>query len=411
MNKQLLLEKYAKLAVKIGLNVQKDQMVMINSSIDCAEFTRAVVKAAYEVGASYVMVEWSDGFITKTFYEYATEEQLKEIPDYIVDKFKYFTSKGGCSMSIASPNPELMKDIDPKKMMIQRVASQQKMEFMRKYSMENHSQWLVVAYPSAAWAKKVFPNLGEEEGQEKLLEAILKACRVSEDNDPVEAWNEHMEKLAKHNKLLNEYNFESLHFKNSLGTDLDVTLVDNHIWSGGGEYTRKNVYFAPNIPTEETFTMPHSQKVNGKVVSTKPLSFQGKLIENFFLEFKDGEVVNFGAEKEQEALGVLLNTDPGSKRLGEVALISHDSPISNMNILFYNTLFDENASCHLALGNAYTMNLKDSDKMTEEELISKGYNKSMVHVDFMFGSEDMEIIGTTKDGKQVQVFKNGNFVF
>lgn len=410
MNKQLL-EKYAKLAVKIGLNVQKGQLVGVNSSVECAEFTRCIVKAAYEAGASQVIVNWNDDIITKTMYEYASDEVLQEIPDHVVDKMKYFISKGGCSVSIASPNPEVMKNIDPRKMMLARKASQEKMEFARKYSMENHSQWLVIAYPSVAWAKKVFPNLNEEEAVEKLFEAIFKACRVSEDNDPVEAWNDHMEKLAKHNQLLNDYNFKSLHFKNSLGTDLDLELVDNHIWSGGGEFTRKGVYFAPNIPTEETFTMPHSQKVNGKVVSTKPLSFQGKLIENFYLEFKDGEVIDFGAEKEKEALGLLLNTDPGSKRLGEVALISHDSPISNMNILFYNTLFDENASCHLALGNAYTMNLKDSDKMTEEELISKGYNKSMVHVDFMFGSSDMEIVGTTQDGKQVQVFKNGNFVF
>jgi aminopeptidase len=187
--------------------------------------------------------------------------------------------------------------------------------------------------------------------------------------------------------------------------------VDGHIWGGGGELAQNGVYFAPNIPTEETFTMPHRLKVNGKVVATKPLNYQGKLIDDFYLVFKDGKVVEYDAKKEKEALKGLLELDEGSSHLGEVALISHDSPISNMNILFLNTLFDENASCHLALGNAYTMNIKDGNNLTEEELIAKGYNKSMAHVDFMFGSHDMEIVGITHDGKKVQVFKNGNFVF
>ena len=244
-----------------------------------------------------------------------------------------------------------------------------------------------------------------------MWEAILKACRVTEDGDAVKEWEDHMEKIARYNRVLNEYNFTTLEFKNSLGTNLSVKLVKNHIWGGGGEKAQNGVFFAPNIPTEETFTMPDRNGVNGKVVATMPLNYMGKLIENFSLEFENGKVVAYKAEKEESTLKKLLETDEGSNRLGEVALISHNSPISNMNILFYNTLFDENASCHLALGNAYTMNIKDGNTLSEEELIKRGYNKSCEHVDFMFGSSDMEIVGIKENGEKVQIFKNGNFVF
>jgi aminopeptidase len=304
-----------------------------------------------------------------------------------------------------------MSDVNPMKMMIAQKAANEKMSFLRKYTMSNGGQWTVIAAPNYEWAKKVFPDAKFSEVVDKLWDAILAASRVREDNDPVQEWTEHMERLAAHNKKLNEYNFQKLNFKNDLGTDLEVKLVENHIWGGGGEIAQNGVYFAPNIPTEETFSMPHKDGVNGKVVSTKPLNYSGKLIEGFWLEFKDGKVVKYHADKEEDALKSLLELDEGSSRLGEVALISHDSPISNTNILFYNTLFDENASCHLALGNAYTMNIKDGHKLSEEELIKKGYNKSMTHVDFMFGSADMKVIGTTQDGKEVTVFEKGNFVF
>jgi aminopeptidase len=216
--------------------------------------------------------------------------------------------------------------------------------------------------------------------------------------------------MLAHNKVLNDYNFKSLHFLNSLGTDLVVSLVDNHIWAGGGEESTKGVYFNPNVPTEENFTMPYKYGVNGKVVATKPLNYQGNLIEEFWLEFKDGKVVDFDAKAQKETLSNLINFDEGSSYLGEVALISHDSPISNSNILFFNTLFDENASCHLALGRAYPMNVKGGTTMTKEELLEAGSNLSMAHSDFMFGSACMNIVGTQQDGTKVQIFKNGNFV-
>ena len=251
----------------------------------------------------------------------------------------------------------------------------------------------------------------DEGAFDRLLDAILSASRVQADNDPVAEWQAHIENLARRNKILNDYDFESLHFENSLGTDLTVGLAEGHIWAGGGEVAKNGVAFAPNIPTEETFTMPHKYRVNGKVVATKPLNYNGKLIEDFYLVFKDGKVVEYDAGKEKESLKNLLEIDEGSSYLGEVALIPFDSPIANTGILFYNTLFDENASCHLALGCAYPMNLKGSEEMTEEEMKAKGYNKSMTHEAIMVGSADMKITGTTHDGKKVVIFKDGNFVF
>ncbi|NLD26565.1 MAG: aminopeptidase, partial [Acholeplasmataceae bacterium] len=349
-----------------------------------------------------------DDPVSKTYYTYASDEVLSEVPNYLVEQFRYVVDKGAAVISIAAPTPGLLKDINPKKMQLANKAFHEHLEFYQTHLMANGSQWCVISYPTKVWAKKIF---GDEESFEKLLDAILTVSRVTEDNNPVVEWKRHIDVLARHNQILNEYNFKKLHFKNSLGTDLEVGLVEGHIWCGGGEESQKGVFFCPNIPTEETFTMPHRAGVNGKVVATKPLNYNGKLIEDFYLVFKDGKVVDYDAKTEKEALKSLLELDEGSSRLGEVALISYDSPISNTNILFYNTLFDENASCHLALGNAYATNIKDGTNTSEEELISKGYNKSMAHVDFMFGSSDMEIYGITQDNQKVTIFKNGNFVF
>lgn len=403
------LNKYARLAIEVGVNLQKGQLLMINAPVDCKEFTRMLVENAYKVGASNVIVRWNDDISGKYFYDYASLDQIKEIPDYMVEMMKYVVEHNAAVVSISAPTPGLLKDVDPVKLQERSKASHEKLSFYQKHMMANGSQWVVVAYPTEAWANKVFKD--DKNAFEKLLDAILSASRVTDDNDPVAEWKKHMDNLAKHNKMLNDYDFASLHFKNSLGTDLTVELVDGHVWAGGGENTKGGIYFCPNIPTEETFSMPHKFGVNGKVHSTKPLNYQGKLIEDFWLEFKDGKVVNYDAKVEKDTLKGLLELDEGSSRLGEVALISHDSPISNTNILFLNTLFDENASCHLALGNAYPMNIKNGVGMSEDKLEEKGYNKSMAHVDFMFGSEDMEIVGTTKNGKKVQVFKDGNFVF
>ena len=402
MNKELL-NKYAKLIINIGVNVQKDQDIYINCPVDAVDFCHELVKEAYIKGARNVNVKWLDPVLSKLAYKMASDESLTYVPNWSIEYLHEIVNEGGCTLSITSPNPELFKDVDPQRIRMANMASRPKTQFFSEHTMASHTQWCVAAYPNVAWAKKVFPDLEESAAVEKLLEAILNASRVTADNNPVEEWAKHMDSLEYHSKTLNDYNFKELYFKNSLGTDLHVGLVKNHIWAGGKELSTKGVLFAPNIPTEEVFTMPSSTKVNGKVVSTMPLNYNGRIIDKFSLEFVNGRVVNHTAEVGLEDLTSLLDLDAGSRGLGEVALISHDSPISNMGILFYNTLFDENASCHLALGNAYPMNLVGGTEMTKEELIQ--------HVDFMFGSSDMEVTGITEDGKEVPIFRKGNFVF
>lgn len=409
-NKESLLKEFAHLAVEVGVNVQPGQLLVINAPIVAKDLVEMIAKRAYEVGAGRVMVNWQDDFSSKLFYEYASDERLTEVPEFTIERLKYIVAEKGAVISITSPNPEMLKDVDPKKIALASNASAPKYKFYSEHMMASKSQWSIIAYPNESWAHKVFPELNKGEAVEKLLEAILYTSRVDANSDAVENWKNHMHNLDVHNQILNDYNFKSLHFKNSLGTDLDIELVENHIWAGGGELSGDGIFFVPNIPTEENFTMPHNQKINGTVVSTKPLNVRGKVIPEFKLTFKDGRVVDFEAKEEYETLKTLLETDEGSKSLGEVALVSYDSPISNLNILFYNTLFDENASCHLALGNAYSMNIKNGTNMTEEELKKFGYNVSNIHVDFMFGSRDMEIVGTTHTGEKVTIFRKGNFV-
>lgn len=410
MNKELL-KKYASLIVNIGVNVQTNQDIYINCPVEAIEFGHMLAEAAYIKGVRSVTVKWTDPYLAKLQYMYASDEALQYVPDYHIEYLKEIVEKGGCVLSITSPNPEVLKDVSPAKIQLANRAARAKTSFYSAHTMASKTQWCVAAYPNEVWAKKVFPTLDKEEGVNKLLDAILSASRVTIDNDPVKEWELHINNLEKYNKILNDYAFTELRFKNSLGTDLTVGLVEGHIWAGGKEPTEGGIIFAPNIPTEEVFTMPSSTRVNGTVVSTMPLNYNGRLIENFKLTFKDGKVVEHYAESGMEDLTSLLNVDEGSRGLGEVALISYNSPISNMGILFYNTLFDENASCHLALGNAYPMNLVGGTNMTKEELISHDVNTSIQHVDFMFGSSDLEVTGITKDGKEVPVFRKGNFVF
>lgn len=410
MPSQNLINKLANLAVKVGANVQKDQLVVVRASTETKEIVREVVKQAYLAGAKEVFVQWNDEFVTHSSLTYQSLENLVQIPNWLIEQYRDLVNQNACFISIVSPIPGLNKDVDPKKMQESGIAIQKAIHFFREHLMGNKSQWTIIAAPNPIWAAQVFPDLNPDEAVEALWSAIFEASRVTEDNDPVQSWNLHNEILLKHNQIMNNYNFKSLHFKNRLGTDLTVELVKDHIWAGGGEHTSTGVYFNPNIPTEETFTMPYKWGTSGKVYATKPLNYQGKLIKDFWLEFKDGQVVNFDAKESKDVLENLLVTDDGSRYIGEIALISHDSPISNTNILFLNTLFDENASCHMALGRAYPMNVKGGLTSSIEELEKIGYNSSMVHVDFMFGSEDMEITGLTQDGLTIKVFENGNFI-
>ncbi|MDD3383341.1 MAG: aminopeptidase [Bacilli bacterium] len=408
-----LLNKYAKLIVNVGVNIQKGQMLVVNGSVTSMDLAREIALEAYKAGASKVQVKYNDDILARYALLYQADETLKEVPEWFIDERLYAIEKGAAMVSITSPNPKAMEGVNPEKMKIsqQAVQAHPKFQDIMAYTMGNRGQWCVVAMPSDEWAKKVFPSLPIKEAYERLWLAILKASRVSEDNNPVTAWEEHNGNISRRSKIMNEHNFKSLHYKNSLGTDLDIELVNNHIWAGGSEHTTKGIIFNPNIPTEEVFTMPLKTGVNGKVFSTKPLFYNGKLIEDFWFEFKNGKVIDFGAKKEYETLKTLVENDPGSSYLGEVALVQYDSPISNSGILFYNTLFDENASCHLALGNAYPMNVKGGISMSRDQLKEAGANSSFTHVDFMIGNKDLDIVGTKHDGSKVQIFKNGNFVF
>ena len=410
MSLQTKLEKYAKIAVKMGANVQPGQLLVISAQVRDYEFVRLCVKEAYAAGAGYVQVDWSDEMNSLQTYMNVDTETLCDIPQWMYDQRKWAQDNGCCFLHIGSGTLGLMKEVDPAKMQAIQIAAGKKFMPLQNYTMANEGQWSIVALPSAGWAKKVFPDKEEEEAMECLMDAILTAVRVQEDNDPVAEWKQHTSNLRKYCSWLNEQNFRELHFTNGLGTDLHVGLVKDHIWCGGSEDTVKGIAFNPNMPTEEVFCMPEKTGVYGKVVASLPLSYAGKLIEGFSLTFENGKVVSYHADKEEESLKNLVEFDEGSSYLGEVALISYDSPISNMGILFYNTLFDENASCHLALGRAYPMNVKGGTEMSREQLAQAGANDSMTHVDFMFGTRHMHIEGIKQDGTTVTVFDNGNFV-
>ena len=404
-------DKLAELLVKKGVNVQKDQPVIINASVRDADFVEKVVRYAYEAGAKYVSVEWGDSKISKMAYQYQSMETLSEIPQHMYDKRKYQQDGGACYISIASGKPGEMADVDGEKIRAVNMAYYSKMADLMSYTMNNEGQWTIAGVPSLEWAKVVFPDLPDDEAFEKLGDAIFAVTRVTEDNDPIADWNEHDNELIEHAKKLNEYNFEKLHFTSELGTDLYVGLVKDHIWVGGGCTTPKGVYFDPNMPTEEIFCMPLKTGTNGIVYASKPLSYNGKVIKDFWLRFEDGKVVDYDAKEEKEALSILLDFDEGSRYLGEVALVPYDSPISKSGILFFNTLYDENAACHLALGRPYPENIKGGEEMSKEELAAHGANDSMQHNDFMFGTKEMDIDGIKDDGTVVSVFRKGNFVF
>ena len=405
-----LLKKYASLAVCTGINIEKGQLLVIRASVKDHEFVELCVKEAYEAGAGKVSVVWNDENISRMSYEYETTESLSFVPDWVVERTRYQQERGAAFLTIDSETPGLMADIDQDKLQTVRLEYMKRMKPFQAYTMNNIGQWCIIALPGKKWAKKVFPEKGEDEAVDALWEAILQAVRINEDNDPVAEWKAHDEELMRHCKLLNEYNFDRLHFVSELGTDLYVGLVKDHVWSGGGNYSKSGTFFNANIPTEEVFCMPDRNRVDGKVFASKPLSHAGKVIEDFWFSFKDGIVIDYGAKKEKDALTKLLDTDEGSRHLGEVALISYDSPISNQNILYFNTLFDENASCHLALGRCYPENIKGGEEMSEEELLSHGGNQSMNHVDFMFGTKEIRVTGIENDGTEVEIFRNGNFV-
>ncbi len=405
-----MLEKYARLIVKTGVNIQKDQTLVIASPIECAFFTRMIAQYAYEEGARDVVVAWKDELLSKIRFLQAPEEVFEEFPEWQKDFYLSYIKQGAAFVSIAASDPELLKDVNPGRLVKVQKASNTALKEYRERLMSNKNTWCVVSIPTKSWAQKVFPELSEDEAVAKLWDAILKTVRV-DTQDPVAAWEEHKENLKKSSDFLNSNQFQYLKYKNSLGTDLRIELPKNHIWLGGSEYTPEGLEFVANMPTEEVFTLPKKTGIQGTVVSSKPLNYNGNVIDHFSLTFKDGKIVDFTAEQGYAILKGLIETDEGSYYLGEVALVPYNSPISNSNILYFNTLFDENASCHLAIGKAYPVCIKDGENLAKKELEALGVNDSLVHVDFMIGTKDLEIIGTTAAGKEIPVFKNGDFAF
>lgn len=403
--------KYARLAVRRGVNIQKDQILVIRSSVEIRDFVKLCVEEAYAAGAGRVDVQWRDAELDKLGYTYRSLESLSEVPQWMYDRKAYEQEKKAAYLSLVSDRPGMMADIDQQKIQAWQSAFMTKMHPLDRYLMNNEGQWCVIGVPTTGWAKVVFPDLDDAAAYAALEENIYAVCHVTEDNDPVAEWEQHDEVLIRHSRQLNDYQFKALHFTSGLGTDLTVDLVKNHIWVGGGCETPQQVYFDPNMPTEEVFCMPERDGVEGIVYASKPLSYNGKVIKDFWLRFEKGRVVAHGAAEEEEALTQLLDFDEGSRHLGEVALVPYDSPVSAAGVLFFETLYDENAACHLALGRPYAENMKDGTEMTEEQLKERGANDSMQHEDFMFGTADLSVDGIMEDGSRVPVFRNGNFVF
>ena len=403
------LQKYAKLIVKTGLNVKKGQSVFIGAGLDQPEFVTMVVEECYKAGASEVYVEWSHQPVEKLSSNYRSLESLSEMKPWAKAKWQYKAENLACRLFIESEDPDGMSGVDQEKMSKARRALFPIIKPFR-LAMENKHQWCIAAVPGKAWAKKVFPELSEKKAEEAMWKAILYTSRADGRN-PIAAWKEHNADLKARCEYLNNLALDRLEYKSANGTDFTVWLNEDGVFCAGKEKTLKGRTFNPNIPSEEVFTSPIAGQADWIVYSSKPLSYMGELIENFSVRFEGGKAVEVKAERGEDLLKQMISMDEGAAKLGEVALIPYDSPISNSGILFYNTLFDENASCHLALGHGFNESLKGFEKLSDDECKARGINDSMIHVDFMIGTNDMSIVGVTKSGERVQIFKDGNWAF
>ena len=406
-----LLDQYARLVVRTGINLQQDQQLVINSPIECADFARRIAREAYAAGAHDVTISWNDEKFSHMRYQMAKPQVFTEFPEWRRLLYMDNAEQGAAFVSILAADPEIFKDIDPGRLTTASQAAGAALLEYRQRTMSNKNAWCVVSIPTKSWARRVFPGEPEEMAVEKLWQQIFRTVRIAPDTDAVELWQEHTAFLQRAYEFMNGQDFQFLHYTNNLGTDLTIERPEGHVWAGGAEYTKGGVRFVANMPTEEIFTLPKRDGVNGTVVATKPLNYNGNLIEGFRIIFKDGRAVAYTAEKGEALLQEMISTDEGAAYLGEVALVPYDSPISQSGVLFYNTLFDENASCHLAFGKAYPSCLQGGGDMQSVELLQHGVNDSLIHEDFMVGSKDLSIVGTTRDGREVTVFQNGNFAF
>lgn len=410
MDKDKFLNEYAELVVKTGINIKKGQPLVINSPIETADFARRLASEAYKAGAHDVTISWNDEKFSLIRFTMAQKSVFSEFPEWRKMLYMDNAEEGAAFISIAAEDPEIFKHVEPERITVAQQSAGAALKEYRERMMSNRNAWCVVSVPTAAWAKRVFPKLPDDAAVEKLWEKILSVVRVDGKGKAVSKWAEHTGFLARAAEFMNSKKFVRLHYTNSLGTDLYIGLPKGHIWAGGAEKTQSGTVFVANIPTEEVYTVPKLDEVDGVVYASKPLVYNGNLIDNFSLTFKDGQVIDFKAAAGHDLLRELLSTDAGACRLGEVALVPYDSPISKSEVLFYNTLFDENASCHLAFGKAYPTCIADGEKMNDDELFEHGVNNSLIHEDFMIGTADLNIDGITEDGDIVPIFRKGNFV-
>ncbi len=401
------LAEYARLIVKKGLNLDKGQSVVLSANLEQLDFVRTVIKECYLAGARRVVVNWMDMGLDKMAQDFQAEEDLSILMPWETARWQWMTEDFPARLWLDSDDPDGMDGVDQDKY-ARTLSARLKLIKPFRDKIENKHQWCIAAVPGVKWAKKVFPDLSEDDAVEKLWEAILQASRAN--GDAIANWNEHNERIHKLSQKLNDLHLTALEYKSSNGTDLRIGLIADGVFAGGSERDLSNREFNPNIPSEEIFTSPKRGEAEGWAVSTKPLSYQGTLIDNFAIRFEKGKAVEVRAEKGLAALQKMIEMDEGAPYLGECALIAEDSPINNCGILFYNTLFDENASCHLALGRGFDICLKDFDKYTQDEIHAKGINESTIHVDFMIGAPDMAIDGVDVDGRKIPIFRDGNWV-
>ncbi|WP_150271702.1 aminopeptidase [Paenibacillus tepidiphilus] len=403
------LDRYAELAVKIGINIQPGQILVVSAPVTAVEFVRLITAKAYSAGASLVKVNWSDEGITRQMFEHAASEVLTKEPTWFAGEMTELAANGAAFLSVLADNPDALKGIDPG-----RIAAYQKtrgaaLTKYREYQMSDKVSWSVIAIPTQAWADKVFPDLPEEQRIDTLWEAIFHTVRLDSE-DPIAAWQTHLDTLEAKANVLNTKQYKSLHYI-APGTDLTIELPENHLWAQGDSINAQGHTFVANMPTEEVFTAPLKTGVNGTVHSTKPLSYGGNIIDDFSITFENGRITSVSAAKGQDSLEYLIGLDEGARYLGEVALVPHKSPISESGILYFNTLFDENASNHLAIGMAYAFCLQGGKDLSQEEQAARGLNQSVTHVDFMIGSAEMDIHGILPDGTREPIFLKGNWAF
>ena len=403
------IEKYVELILKVGLKIKDGDKLVVRCPIEARDFAVECTRKAYELGAGEVVVDYRDQLISRLKYENESLDVLTDIPKHKVDKENYYMEKKAKYLSVTGSDPDAFKGVDAEKLFKSNLANSKALRDFSAKMMANYVSWIVVGASIPSWATKVFPDLEEGEAVRRLWFEIFNSVRLFEE-DPIKALENHVDNLNRYSKFLNDAKFEKLIYKSQKGTDLEVGLPKGYIFAGAGDVNSDGEEFIANMPSEEVFSAPRLDGVNGKVYSTLPLNYNGNLIEDFYLVFKDGEVVDYDAKAGKEYLKNILDTDEGAKRLGEVALVSYNTPISMRKVLFYNTLYDENASCHFALGKSYPTCLEGGEKLSIEELKDRGMNDSLTHVDFMVGDETTEIIGVKENGEEVQIFKEGNFV-